>query len=289
MNLNTQNYNRTKNTIFGIILLAHLLKRRNMISKNCVICGKEFFVYPSTKATMTCGRKCSAIYSGQIRNTQVTKTCPVCGKEFSVVKCRSEQATCSKKCAGVLKSQLPDKKVTLTCEVCGKPFKVMPSRALTAKTCSNECAVIVRAKSRERQVVCICKNCGNQFEVQQSLVPRRAYCCDKCRVTDVDAQQARKERILGDNNPMWKGGITPESVSIRNSAEYSSWRESVFSRDDWTCQKCGVRGTQLNAHHIKPFAEYPELRLVVDNGTTLCEQCHKNEHLSHEQRIRFAR
>ena len=65
---------------------------------------------------------------------------------------------------------------------------------------------------------------------------------------------------------------------IRNSEEYIKWRNRVFTRDNWTCQMCGRRGIKLNAHHIKPFAKYKKLRLVVSNGITLCERCHKKVH-----------
>ncbi len=57
--------------------------------------------------------------------------------------------------------------------------------------------------------------------------------------------------------------------------EYILWRSNVFERDNWTCQTCGVKGCYLEAHHIKSYAKYPELRLIVDNGVTLCHECHK--------------
>lgn len=68
------------------------------------------------------------------------------------------------------------------------------------------------------------------------------------------------------------------SESVRNSCEYANWRKSVFERDDYTCACCGQRGGKLNAHHIKYFAYYPEDRLNVSNGITLCEECHKKVH-----------
>lgn len=80
----------------------------------------------------------------------------------------------------------------------------------------------------------------------------------------------------GENNPNWKGGITTENNAIRSSLEYREWRISVFKRDNYTCQHCFKRGNGvLHADHIKPFASYPELRLDLDNGRTLCIECHK--------------
>lgn len=53
------------------------------------------------------------------------------------------------------------------------------------------------------------------------------------------------------------------------------WRRQVFERDDFTCQMCKVRGGQLEADHIKPYAYYPEVRWELSNGRTLCKPCHR--------------
>jgi len=84
----------------------------------------------------------------------------------------------------------------------------------------------------------------------------------------------------GEKNRGWKGGVTPINEKIRKSIEYKLWRTAVFERDRYTCRFCGAKnGTGktviLNADHIKPFSMFPELRFAIDNGRTLCVECHK--------------
>ncbi len=83
----------------------------------------------------------------------------------------------------------------------------------------------------------------------------------------------------GENNTSWKGGITPENIRVRTSAEYEKWRSLVFQRDSYTCIKCeDSLGGNLNAHHMYNFAEFVSLRMEVSNGITMCESCHEKFH-----------
>lgn len=84
----------------------------------------------------------------------------------------------------------------------------------------------------------------------------------------------KRPELSGEKHPQWKGGITPINHLIRKSLEYKLWREAVFKRDNYTCVFCGQKGGNLEADHIKPFADYPELRFAIDNGRTLCKKCH---------------
>ena len=79
----------------------------------------------------------------------------------------------------------------------------------------------------------------------------------------------------GEKSYLWKGGISKTNAIIRSSMEYKLWRKSVFERDKYTCIWCGVKDNSIQADHIKPFAYYPELRFAIDNGRTLCLECHK--------------
>ena len=109
-------------------------------------------------------------------------------------------------------------------------------------------------------------------------------------------------KVANGTHQSWKGGITPENLKIRHSLEIKEWRESVFERDNYTCQKCSVRGKVLHAHHnnksfviilnefINHYSQFSRfkdkeilMKLAVgykpfwdtNNGNTLCENCHE--------------
>ena len=93
---------------------------------------------------------------------------------------------------------------------------------------------------------------------------------------DIDVQIAHSR--CGEYHWNWNGGISNENHRIRTSVKYRQWRTFVLRRDKFTCQHCGQRGGKLNAHHIIAFSICPELRFDVNNGITLCKNCHVKLH-----------
>ncbi|MEK6884669.1 MAG: HNH endonuclease [Nanoarchaeota archaeon] len=78
----------------------------------------------------------------------------------------------------------------------------------------------------------------------------------------------------GEKHWNWKGGCGKRPL---NSPEYKFWRKAVFEKDNYTCQSCGKYGQYLEAHHKKAWAKYPDLRYDINNGETLCKECHNNK------------
>ena len=91
-------------------------------------------------------------------------------------------------------------------------------------------------------------------------------------------KKAMSESRTGEGNANWKGGKTFNSRKFRKSREYRLWRSAVLIRDNHCCQYegCGIKTNIV--HHIKPAAEFPELRIIESNGMTICYDHHKLIH-----------
>jgi len=61
---------------------------------------------------------------------------------------------------------------------------------------------------------------------------------------------------------------------------------TVAARGSWAKYKRSFphfrKGTVLNAHHILSWATYSSERYNVDNGISLCKDCHMETHRKHQ-------
>lgn len=178
--------------------------------------------------------------------------------------------------------------IKLNCPKCNENFEI-ERYAYNSKLrrqgykiyCSRSC-YLKNKTINPKSFTCII--CNKDFPNIKSCKERK-YCSRPCRYKDQKGkapsaagykwtEEQRKIRP-GSFSNLWKGGITATNKVIRMSLEYKLWRVAVFERDSYTCIWCGKKGVDLHADHIKPFAYYPDLRLEISNGRTLCAPCHK--------------
>jgi 5-methylcytosine-specific restriction endonuclease McrA len=91
-----------------------------------------------------------------------------------------------------------------------------------------------------------------------------------------ESNKKRSLALRGSKSYRWRGGVSTEHERLRGTMEFRQWKVSVFRRDNRTCVLCGYHGSSIEADHIMPFAYFPDLRLEIFNGRTLCKKCHKS-------------
>lgn len=126
-------------------------------------------------------------------------------------------------------------------------------------------------KNNKAKINVECEVCGYKFQSNWSKL-KIGRGCKQC---------AYKKRI-GAGNPSYNPNLTDEERSMRRlylrGESMIKFREGVFKRDNYTCQICKKRGNKLNAHHLNGYHWFLEGRYDVNNGVTLCENCHKKFH-----------
>jgi hypothetical protein len=250
---------------------------------------------------------------------RINLICNYCKKEFSSpparpsIKRNQKNHYCSYNCWD--KSR---KEPNVTCNYCGNKFHKQPSNIELHNFCNLDCRNLYQKihpefnnfiknchKSGEEsshyiefksKILNICKECKNEFLHNPTRI--RSFCSINCRNNfqkeNPDHNGFMKNcHKIGNESPNWKGGINRFSkkdleLKENQKALLSIWRKEIYKKDDYTCQICNSRSRKgykpiLNAHHIKSFKDYPELRFDINNGVTLCVQCHKKVHFGNNK------
>ena len=147
-------------------------------------------------------------------------------------------------------------------------------------------ALECRAKKR---ILRTCLNCKVNFFLAKSLIEKGGgkTCSWACRKEYMKGNNAPNSNggkwMRGSGNPNWKNGASTERKKDwkRDAGAQSKWRRQVFYRDKYTCTMCRyspIESNFLRAHHVRPWATYPALRIDISNGRTLCRICHDFYH-----------
>jgi len=149
------------------------------------------------------------------------------------------------------------------------------------------------------------RECAIVFNTGPSIIKdhlnRNGFICRKIGEHRVGVNPWNKGKSFSDDNRIangiknghYNGGVSPIRESIRKVIKKTKrWMVCIFERDNYTCRLCGKRGGKLNAHHIWSFANIldwfnintveealnNEYLMSINNGITLCEDCHIKIH-----------
>jgi hypothetical protein len=138
-------------------------------------------------------------------------------------------------------------------------------------------------KNSNVKVLCKCDNneCGKErllkYQSYHSLCNECCYLQESVRIK----MSKNHFNCFGKNNPNWNPMLTNEERNLSNRRsilpENYTWKILVKERDNNTCQCCGEQ-ENICVHHINNWKEYPEQRFNINNGITLCGNCHKQLH-----------
>ena len=122
---------------------------------------------------------------------------------------------------------------------------------------------------------CLC-DCGKQTIVFSCALKRGNTKSCGC------FNLARLRSTVGNKNPRYNKNLTDEERLSRRyqlgGNNVRKWSKQIMERENYTCQICNKHGGNLNAHHLNGWNAFPEQRFDLDNGVTLCTDCHKEFH-----------
>lgn len=149
----------------------------------------------------------------------------------------------------------------------------------------NRLVILKRSDTNVTKSICQC-DCGNIVERNTHDVvtgySKSCGCHLKELYSSLEYSIKASATFQGIDVSEWNGFLTSENIRSRLTKKYAAWRKEVMERDDYTCQCCGFKSGMgitmpLNVHHKYSFYKYPEKRTILENGITLCYNCHSQK------------
>lgn len=221
-----------------------------MYSKKCLHCKKEFQVrwkYLLDIRTY-CSHRCSFLYNETYKISSKNRI-----------------------------ARKPLFQVKKNCSLCGEEYSVHRSQK-GSKYCSRKCQCLGHIEKLN----------SRRSETAKNSIPG-FFSKKHSEESKMKISLNRKGKMVGENHPNY---IKDRSLLKGRHArrtfhdyDYKKWRIEVYTRDNFKCKidddKCSGR---LEAHHILPWRDYPELRYKINNGITLCHFHHPRK-VEEEKRL----
>ena len=179
------------------------------------------------------------------------------------------------------------------CKECGEDFSYYPSdkKGVFCSQCvENGASVATSGRfgrengadpatanggKKSRLVELTCSVCEDTFEREEWRIRSRdaadnPVCGPEC------SAELTSERMKGENNPRWNGGVNWDR---KYGKKWEEVREIVYERDNGCCQICETSDNELSVihgHHIIPVDEFEEDEDAhyKENAVLVCPSCH---------------
>jgi len=227
-----------------------------------------------------------------MQDDYIKRKCPICETIYLADPKRLKhrrQTTCSRKCSYVFRNNKKRKQVDLICPICKRRFMLSLNRIKKTKYnynfCSKKCMYLGKSKGLIQRIVnkpykCKrktkrpCLICGKWYIYQSK---NQKYCSRKC------FEKAHSVYMSSENAPSYIDGRSHNKKCWRGNG-WDKLRINVYKRDNYTCQRCGVKCISKNAsnsnnskkiiqcHHIEKYHKTKNNNM--SNLVTLCLVCH---------------
>lgn len=154
------------------------------------------------------------------------------------------------------------------CRVCEKEFDRRPALIKRAKNpvCSRKCADILKYREWVEIKCCICNKPilrrKSRLEIRKNPI-----CSKECR--KILLHRLFYDKTISEEQRETDRNYRPENRIFINS---------VLERDNYTCKICNRKSIELQVHHLNGYNWDIENRYNINNGITLCKECHKDFH-----------
>lgn len=111
------------------------------------------------------------------------------------------------------------------------------------------------------------------YNSTHSQIANGKYLCTKC------SHMLKR----GENHHCWNHTISKEErINRRYIPGYEEFVKTVLKRDKYICQCChNELRKDIEVHHLNGYNWCVDGRTDPENGITLCEECHKNFHMTY--------